>query len=89
VSGEAGWTAAKTKNCYFKQMWENIHLRLGFKKAIVSIDNKILQVIYHMLSRKELYKDPNVNLEELMVKKNASKWMSRLKKYHELNFELA
>jgi hypothetical protein len=62
---------------------------LGFKKAIVAIGNKMLYVIYHMFTRKEPYKDPNVNLEELMVKKNASKWMRRLKKYHELNFELA
>jgi hypothetical protein len=69
VSGEAGWAAAKTKNCYFKQKWESIHLRLGYKKAIVAIGNKILQVIYHMLTRKVPYKDPNVNLEELMVKR--------------------
>jgi hypothetical protein len=48
-----------------------------------------LQVIYHLLTRKEPYKDPNVNLEELMVKKNASKQMRRLKMYQELNFELA
>jgi hypothetical protein len=69
VSGEAGWAAAKTKNCYFKHKWESIHLRLGFKKAIVAIGNKTFQVIYHMLTRKEPYKDPNVNLEELMVKR--------------------
>jgi transposase len=77
--GEAGWAAAKTKNCYFMQKRESIHLRLQFKKTIVAIGNKILQVIFHMLSRKEPYKDPNVNLEELMVKKNISKWMRRLK----------
>ncbi|MDR3204758.1 MAG: IS110 family transposase, partial [Deltaproteobacteria bacterium] len=41
VFGEAGWAAAKTKNCYFKQKWESIHLRLGFKKTIVAIGNKI------------------------------------------------
>jgi hypothetical protein len=70
VFGEASWAAAKTKNCYFKQRWEIIHLRLEFKKAIVAIGNKILKVIYYMLTRKEPYKAPNVNLEELMVKKN-------------------
>ncbi|MDR3204835.1 MAG: transposase [Deltaproteobacteria bacterium] len=46
---EAGWAAAKTKIYYFKQKWESIHLRLGFKKAIVAIGNKILHVIYSPL----------------------------------------
>jgi transposase len=86
---EVGWAAAaRTNNCYFKDKWASIRFRLGFKKAIVAIGSKILQVIYHMLIRKEPYNDPNVNLEELMVKKNASKWMRRIKKYYELNFEL-
>jgi hypothetical protein len=80
-----GWLGGGEDEQYFKQKWASIYLRLRFKKAIVAIGSKILQVIYHMLIRK----DPNVNLEELKVKKNSSKWMRRLKKYHELDFELA
>jgi hypothetical protein len=45
VFGEAGRAAVKTKNCYFMQKWASIHIRFGFKKAIVAIGDKILQVI--------------------------------------------
>ena len=77
---EAAWAATKTE-CYFKEKWKSMMPRLGFKKGIVAIGHKMLKVVYHMLSRMEIYRDPMVNLEEVKVRKNAPRWMKMMAQY--------
>ena len=83
---EAAWAATKTK-CYFKEKWDSLMPRLRFKKAIVAIGHKLLIVIYHMLSRQTIYRDPKVNLKEEMVKRNAPRWLKMMAEF--LNEEAA
>ena len=56
-------------------------IRRGHKKAIVAVGHKMLRVIFSRLKEGEVYHDPVVNYEELVVKKNASRWIRMLKKY--------
>jgi formate dehydrogenase maturation protein FdhE len=77
---EMAWAAARTE-CYFQHKWKALKARLRFKKAIVAIGHKMLKVIYYILTRLEPYKDPSVDLTELMVKKNAPRWIRNLKAY--------
>jgi transposase len=77
---ETAQAAAKT-DCYFRQKYKNISLRRGKKRAIIAIGHKMLIVIYHMLTKMEPYKDKTVNYEELVLKKNAARWIKKLAEY--------
>jgi transposase len=77
---EAANAAAKT-NCQFQHKYKSIMIRRGHKKAIVAVGHKMLRVIFSRLKEGEVYHDPKVNYEELVVKKNASRWIRMLKKY--------
>ena len=56
-------------------------IRRGYKRAIVAVGHKILETAFVVLSKKEAYKDPKVNYEALMVKRNAPRWIAMLRKY--------
>jgi hypothetical protein len=73
--------AVKTK-CYFKEKFQSLKVRRGFKRAKVAIGHKILRVVYHMLIKCEPYKDRLVDYQEMVTKKNAPRWLRNLKKYN-------
>ena len=77
---EAAWAATKT-DCFFKEKWRSIMPRLKFRKSIVAVGHKMLKVVYHMLTRGEVYRDPTVNLEEIKVRKNTPRWIKMIAKY--------
>jgi transposase len=77
---EAANAASKT-NCQFQHKYKSLMIRRGHKKAIVAVGHKMLRVIFSRLKEGEVYHDPKVNYEELVVKKNASRWIRMLKKY--------
>ncbi|MEK7173263.1 MAG: IS110 family transposase, partial [Patescibacteria group bacterium] len=77
---EAANGAAKTE-CQFKYKYKSLMIRRGHKKAIVAVGHKLLRVIYSRLKEGEIYHDPKINYEELVVKKNAPRWIKMLKKY--------
>lgn len=73
--------AASRTNCQFQQKYKSLMIRRGHKKAIVAVGHKMLRVVYSLLQTGRAYEDPVVNYEELVVKKNASRWIKMLKKY--------
>jgi transposase len=77
---EAANAASKT-NCQFQQKYKSLMIRRGHKKAIVAVGHKLLRVIFSRLKVGEVYQDPKVNYEELVVKKNAARWVRMLNKY--------
>ena len=79
---EMGWAATRTRGCYLKDKWNSQKGRLGFKRAIVALGNKMLKMIYHMLTKDEPYKDPAVDLNELKVKRNAPRWLNELARFN-------
>ncbi len=73
-------SARKTES-QFKGMFQGLAIRRGHKRAIIAVGHKILEIIYVLLKNKEPYKDPCVDYEEMMVSKNAPRWIQCLKKY--------
>jgi hypothetical protein len=55
------------------------------QEAVVAVGHKMLRVVYSMMKRGEVYRDHTVDFQELMVKKNASRWIKQLTKYNLLN----
>jgi transposase len=78
---EMAQAAIKT-TCQFKPKHQGLALRRGFKRAIVAIGHKLLRVIYVLLKRREPYRDGSVNYEEMLVKRNAPRWILALRKYN-------
>jgi len=83
------WTHQKGESIRKKSAVRNFHqgfykglvIRRGHKKTIIALGHKILKVIFILLSKKEPYKDPEVDYEALMVLRNAPRWIKTLKKY--------
>lgn len=73
--------AAVRTDCQFRGIYQGLKVRRGHKRAVVAVAHRMMKVIFVMLSRKEPYKDPEVNYEELVVKRNAPRWIKKLEKY--------
>lgn len=83
---QTAWAASRTKNCYLKNKFEQLAIRKGNKKALIAIARKQLVIIYHMLSKKEEYKEPKVALSEKQIerkKKYYEEKLNNLSKVHE------
>ena len=73
--------AASRTPSVFKSRFEALVVRRGYKRAIVAIGHKILKTIFHMLTRRECYRDSTVDYEAQSVKRNAPRWIKKLKQY--------
>jgi hypothetical protein len=47
----------------------------------MAVAHRMLEIVYLMLSRKEPYRDPEIDYEALIVKRNAPRWIQALVKY--------
>ena len=54
---QAAHAAARVKNSYFSDQYHRIAARRGAKRAAVAVGHSILVVAYHMLTRREPYKE--------------------------------
>ena len=77
---EMAQAAARTR-CSLKAKFESLSARKGYKKSVVALAHKMLRIIYAMLSKNQPYRDASVNYEELMVERNAPRWLKMLGKY--------
>ncbi len=73
--------AARKTQCRFKEKFESLKIRRGYKRAIMAIGHKILRTIFFMISRGNYYQDKTVDYQELMVKRNAPRWIKMLQQY--------
>ncbi len=73
--------AARKTPCRFKAKFESLQIRRGYKRAIMAIGHKILRTIFFMISRGDYYQDQTVDYQELMVKRNAPRWIKMLRQY--------
>jgi len=73
-------SAVKTGS-QFKGLYKGLVIRRGHKKAIVAVGHRILQTVFILIERKEPYIDPQINYEELVVRRNAPRWIEALEKY--------
>jgi transposase len=78
---EAAHAASKTKDCMFEQKYNALAVTRGRKRSIIAIAHKMLRIIFKMLQNNEPYKDKVVDYQEMMVKRNAPRWIKALIKY--------
>ena len=78
---EAAQAAVKTKGTTLKSKFDCIVGRLGRKRAIFAIGNKICKLVYFVLKNGTPYEDPQVNYQELSCQRNAPRWIRQIKSY--------
>ena len=54
---QAAHAAARTKNTYLSAQYHRLAARRGNKRATVAVAHSILVIVYHMLSRREPYRE--------------------------------
>lgn len=74
--------AARRTKSMFQSKYSGLVIRRGHKRAIMALAHKILKTVFILLSRKVPYRDSQVDYQELMVKRNAPRWIDALRKYN-------
>ena len=54
---QAAWAISMTKNNYLSALYRRIAARRGSKRAVMAVAHALLVIAYHMLKRKENYKE--------------------------------
>lgn len=72
--------ASKTDS-QFKSKYKGLVIRRGHKRSIIAIGHKIMRISYTLLKNEQAYKDPKIDYEELVVRKNAPRWIKMLEKF--------
>ena len=78
---ECAHGAAHTHGCQFRGYHKALMIRRGCKHAIVATAHKLLRVLYVVLRDARPYHDPEADYEELMVRRNAPRWIRMLHRY--------
>jgi transposase len=73
--------AVKTQS-YFKVKFRSLIIRCGYKRSLIAIAHKIIRVVYCMLTRMVIYRDNTVDFEEMSAKKNAPRWIRKLREFN-------
>lgn len=73
--------AARRTKCMFQSKYAGLVIRRGHKRSIIALAHKILKIVFILLSRKVPYRDSTVDYKELMVQKNAPRWIAALRQY--------
>jgi transposase len=76
-----GLKSARKTESQFRYLYQGLVIRRGHNRAILAIGRKLPEIAFVILSRKELYKDPKVDYEKLLLMRNAPRWMNKLMKY--------
>lgn len=74
---QAAWAASRTKNTYLGSKYRKLASRISKKKALIALAHTMLVSIYHMLKKKEPYKDLGPNYLENL---NKERTINNLKK---------
>ena len=78
---ECAHSAVRTHHCQFQGYHKALTVRRGKKRATVATAHKLLRILYRMLATGQPYRDPHTDYEALMVKRNAPRWIRRLKQH--------
>lgn len=74
---QAAWAASKTKGTYLGAKYRRMAARTGKKKALIALAHTMLVSIYHMIKKKEPYRELGSDYLENLYKERTVK---RLKK---------
>lgn len=67
------WGAVKTKNSYWKALFEQLRKRMRAQKAIIAIARRLLKVIYKVIKMRTTYTEKGFNYFLDLQKKNLAK----------------
>lgn len=76
--------AAVKTQCYLREKYRSLVVRMGHKRAIVAIAHKLIRLSFLILSRRVPYQDRSADFEALRVKRNAPRWLKQLIKHGHL-----
>ena len=79
---ECAHAAARTKDCQFQAYHKALTVRRGYRRATVATAHKLARTIYAVLRDRQPYRDPAVNYEELVMRRNAPRWFRQLTKFN-------
>lgn len=86
---QAAWAAARTKSTYLGSKYRKMASRISKKKALIAVAHTMLVSIYHMIKKKEPYRElgPDYleNLHKARTVKNLKKRLESLGYAVELN----
>jgi hypothetical protein len=58
---QAGWAVSTKRDSYLSALFRRLAARRGNKRAIMAVGHAILVIAYHLLKRKENYKEMGAN----------------------------
>jgi transposase len=78
---QAAWAASRTKDTYLASHFRRIAARRGRKRAAAAVAHTILVIVYHVLSRREPYRDLGADyLDQLDPTRVARRLVERLQR---------
>ncbi len=77
---EAANAASRTR-CSLQSKFKTLLIRRGRKRAIFAIAHKLLKLVYLLIEKGDYYRDAEIDYEALSVKRNAPRWIKKLKQY--------
>jgi transposase len=76
---QAAHAASRTRGCYLAALYRRLVKRLGVQKAIVALAHRILVIAYHILLKREPYRELGVNyLDERRKEHVVNRMRSRI-----------
>ena len=76
---ECAWGATRKKDGFLKRKYESLVGRGGKKKALVAVGHKIIVAVYHVIKKKEAYKEPKLHENPKKQNKRIRNYINRLK----------
>ena len=83
---EAAWAASRTKGTYLAAKYHITAKRRGGKRAAVAIGHRILNVVYHILSSGESYKE--LGAETARNRKSDARKRSMIRELEKLGYSV-
>jgi len=78
---QAAQAASKMRQCYLAAQYHRIAARRGAKRAIIAVAHSIITIIWHMLTRREPYRDLGPDyLDNRNKERNVNRLTRRLEK---------
>ena len=78
---ECAHGAVRTKRSQFYNYHRALAGRIGYKRAILATAHKLLRVTHAVLRHDRPYTDPGIDYQQLVVERNAPRWLRMLRQY--------
>lgn len=77
VMTEIAWAAARTKNSYASSLFRRLAIHRGKKRALVAVANSLIQIVWHLLTHRQTYRDLGANYFDRLNQQNLTQSLVR------------